>query len=293
MKALNLKHIVLLLIPLTVQAQEPDSTSALYGMLVAERNFARESVANGRNAAFLKNMAEGSVIFTDSWITSGLKYFEERESSPYVLKWEPEYMDLAASADFGISTGPWEMQEYRPNTTPVSTGYFLTVWRKDNSGQWKAILDAGISTPPVSGTPHLISFPPAAGNIKGEFTGDMSSGTAMEISEAEKMALGKWVMDPTADTYLTFLTGGIRMLNNGHLPATDKDLINKWITQGGRSLVWITAGSGAARSGDIGYTYGYFQDAADPGKNTGHYVRIWKKQPDNSWLIDLEMRSFD
>ncbi len=293
MKALNLKHIVLLLIPLTIQAQEPDSTSTLFGMFEAERNFARESVTRGRNAAFINNMAEGSVIFTDRWITNGLQYFKEGESAPYVLKWETEYMDLAASGDFGISTGPWEMQEYRPNTLPVATGYFLTVWKKDNTGKWKVSLDAGSSTPTAPGTPHFFSFPPAAGEIKGDFNGDMSQEAALKISETEKMILGKWIMDPAAVTYMTFLSEEMRMMVNGHLPTMDKDIIASWITRAGRSLVWRTDGSGAARSGDLGYTYGYFQDAGKPGTNTGHYVRIWKKQPDGRWLIDLEMRSFE
>ena len=67
----------LLMIPLWLNAQEPDSTSALSGMLEAERNFARESVTFGRNFAFISNLAEGSVIFTDKWITNGLQYWKE------------------------------------------------------------------------------------------------------------------------------------------------------------------------------------------------------------------------
>ena len=289
----RLVYLLLICVPVIINAQEPDSTSALYGMLEAERNFARESVSYGRNAAFIKNMAEESVIYTDRWITSGLKYFKERESAPYVLKWEPEYMDIAVSGDLGVSTGPWEMQEYRPNTVPVATGYFLTVWKKDIKGRWKAILDAGTSAPAVSGTPHLLSFPPDAGMITGNFSGDFSGKAASEINDTEKMILGKWIMTPVATTYMTFLSNSIRMLTNGNQPSTDADVIITWITQGGSSLVWKTAGSGASRSGDLGYTYGYFQHAGKPGINTGHYVRIWKKQPDGTWLITMEMRSFE
>jgi len=103
-------------------AQEPDSSSALFSMRDAERNFARSSVMYGRNTAFVENFAEESVIFTDRWLTNGKQFSKERKPTPVVLKWEPEFMDISGSRDFGISTGPWEAQEYRPNTAPLSNG---------------------------------------------------------------------------------------------------------------------------------------------------------------------------
>src|SRR5664280_1806953 len=109
-----MKTLFLLPILLTssLLAQEPDSTSALYGMREAEKNFAKASVMIGRNAAFAEYFAEESVIFTDKWITNGKQFSKEGKPSPIVLKWEPEFMDIASSRDFGISTGPWEVQEY-------------------------------------------------------------------------------------------------------------------------------------------------------------------------------------
>jgi ketosteroid isomerase-like protein len=125
-----------LLLATSVMAQEPDSSSALFNMREAERNFARESVMLGRNASFVENFADESVVFTDKWITNGKQFSKDQKASPIVLKWEPEFMDISVSRDFGISTGPWEAQEYRPNTAPVAKGYFLTVWKKQSDGVW-------------------------------------------------------------------------------------------------------------------------------------------------------------
>ena len=150
--------IIPLLLATSLAAQEPDSTSSLFNMREAERNFAKASVMIGRNAAFTENFAEESVIFTDKWLTNGKQFWLGRKPAAVVLKWEPEFMDIAGSGDFGISTGPWESQEYRPNTEPLSTGYFLTVWKKDSNGTWKVILDAGSSTPPKTSMPHSFSY---------------------------------------------------------------------------------------------------------------------------------------
>src|SRR5512133_1092027 len=151
-----------LLLATSLSAQEPDSTSSLFSMREAERNFAKASVMIGRNAAFAENFAEESVIFTDKWITDGKQFWQGRKPAAVVLKWEPEFIDIAGIRDFGIRTGPWEAQEYRPNTEPMSTGYFLTVWKKTSDGTWKVILDAGSSTPPKTNMPHSFSFPEGA-----------------------------------------------------------------------------------------------------------------------------------
>ena len=45
-------------------AHEPDSSSALFRLREAERNFAGESVMHGRNAAFAANFSDESVIST-------------------------------------------------------------------------------------------------------------------------------------------------------------------------------------------------------------------------------------
>jgi ketosteroid isomerase-like protein len=151
-----------LLLTTSLMAQQPDSSSAIFSMREAEQNFAKASVMFGRNAAFVENFAEESIIFTDKWITSGKQFSKERKAAPFILKWEPEYMDIADSRDFGISTGPWELQEYRPGTPPLFTGYFLTVWKRELDGTWKVILDGGGTTPFRKDPKHSFSFPVGA-----------------------------------------------------------------------------------------------------------------------------------
>jgi ketosteroid isomerase-like protein len=275
-----------LLITSSVLAQEPDSSSALFGMREAERNFAKASVMIGRNAAFTEYFAEESVIFTDKWITNGKQFSKEGKPSPIVLKWEPEFMDIADSRDFGISTGPWEVQEYRPNTPPLFTGYFLTVWKKQATGEWKVILDGGSSTPVANGPKHKFTFP--SGADKG-----IASRAAMNTEQLKKELLEKdtqfqaeWKKNISA--YASFLTPDARILFSGHLPITNTDTIKSWVNQLDKSLTWQPAGAGAASSGDLGFTYGLIKTQKDEIIK-GHYVLIWRKRPGSSWHIILEM----
>lgn len=54
------------------------------------------------------------------------------------------------------------------------------------------------------------------------------------------------------------------------------------------TISWKTAHSGVAKSGDLGFTTGTYEDSykGPDGKmvnETGKYVCIWKKQADGSW----------
>ncbi len=282
-----------LLIDSAIYAQEPDSSSVLYQLREAERNFARASVMVGRNASFVESLADESVIFNGTWMTNGRQYWKERKVAPVVLKWEPEFMYISASRDFGISTGPWEAQEYRPNTSPVSTGYFLSVWKKEPGGVWKVILDAGSATPPAAGSGHTFSFPAGADKPLSPPVRMNVSSLENELSGREEQFLAEWKRNPSVATYSGFLVQSVRLQRNGRLPSVHADTVKAWLGKTDKKLSWKLAGSGAADSGDLGFTFGFLEiPGGSPGMK-GHYVRIWRKQPEGTWKIILEMMSFD
>lgn len=277
----------------SVAAQEPDSSSALFQMREAERNFARESVMSGTNTAFVNNFADDAIIFENTWLTNGKQVWKERKVRPYVLKWEPEFMDIAESRDFGISTGPWEIQEYRPYTALLATGYFLSVWKKQPGGVWQVILDAGSTTPARTGYDHAFSFPAGADKPVPDPKSMNVESIRTELKDRETQILATWRNNPIPETYVSFLAPHVRMQRNGHLPTTDTDTIKVWTAKLHKTLTWNTVGSGAASSGDLGFTYGYFEMQTEPKVSKGHYVRIWRKQQAGEWKIILEMMSVD
>jgi ketosteroid isomerase-like protein len=291
MKTIKLIILSVFLVP-TIIAQQPDSSSALFSMREAEWNFARQSVMFGRNEAFIRNFAEKSITFTDKWLTNSLEYLKQRKPAAIVLKWEPEYMDISESRDFGISTGPWEMQEFRPNTSPLSTGYFLTVWKKQEDGIWKVILDAGCSTPAKTGNTHKFQFP--AGSDKAVNNPEIiNTGIEEKKILAEEQELSNvCCKDQLSTVFIDFLSEGARFQLNGHLPSTNTDTIRALISGLDNKLAWIPSGAGVASSGDLGYTYGLLQNTGNQPVTMGHYVTIWKKQQ-GKWRISLEMMNLN
>jgi ketosteroid isomerase-like protein len=269
---------------LFLHGQEPDSNSALYGLREAERGFSKAAAAYGRKAAFAEYLAENSVIFTSEWINNGKEYWKKMKATPVILKWEPEFMDISAGRDFGISMGPWESQEYRPYTKALSSGYFLSVWQKQNDGQWKVILDAGSTAPPMQGFDHGFTFPAGADKDINSQIIAKENKSHDEIDQIENEILNSTGTDSSPDRFKPFLSADVILIFNGKLPLKG---IGPALAQSAlKSPVRFTnTGTETAGSGDMGFTYGLIKEA---GHMDGHYVRIWKKYPEG-WKITIEL----
>ncbi|HLN55808.1 MAG TPA: hypothetical protein VK207_07435 [Bacteroidales bacterium] len=271
-----------------LEAQEPDSSSALFRMRESERSFAKSSAMYGTKHAFVEFLNDFSLIYTNGWIKNGKDHWSKREPSPQILKWEPEYMDISLSRDFGVSTGPWEAQEYRPNTRPLGTGYFLSVWVAGDDGRWKVQLDAGINCPPPPDEKkHSFSFPP--GNDRPVVNKPRENHEAKILMEEEMKMLDLWKKKPSYSTWSSFLEKDSRIMRKGHSPSQNPDTLRKWIEEDRKLLTWEAQGSAMARSADLGYTYGIVESK---GKK-GNFVRIWKKNAEGEWKITIDMFNID
>lgn len=61
-------------------------------------------------------------------------------------------------------------------------------------------------------------------------------------------------------------------------------------------LVWTPMRAEVSRGGDLGYTVGQYRvvgvDTAGVRRSVvGMYVRIWARQPDDSWKVEMEIRN--
>jgi uncharacterized protein (TIGR02246 family) len=69
------------------------------------------------------------------------------ENRTAVLRWQPHTAEASASGDLGYTIGTFEMTATLPDGSEVKTGgSYVSIWRKGEDGQWRAVVDAG--TPP-------------------------------------------------------------------------------------------------------------------------------------------------
>jgi ketosteroid isomerase-like protein len=64
------------------------------------------------------------------------------------LTWKPTKGEVLAGGDLGYTVGTWERRARgQDGSMSVTHGNYLTVWRKDPDGAWRAVYDTGSAEP--------------------------------------------------------------------------------------------------------------------------------------------------
>lgn len=128
-----------------------NSAQAAQEIMAADRAFNEEAKAKGTGQAFADYMdpAEGLLVQPGGEPIKGRDAIfaaQNDNTVPSPLVWEPAAAFASKSGDFGASWGHWTLTGKRPDGTPVSaSGKYVTVWRKDANGQWKGLMDTGVT----------------------------------------------------------------------------------------------------------------------------------------------------
>lgn len=102
------------------------------------------------------------------------------------------------------------------------------------------------------------------------------------------------------DGWVSYITDSSASFPPGELIQLGRDAERRAITgtlsDTSRHLQWTPTYEYMAQSGDLGYTYGYYRlrGRTTKGKvqdQTGTYVTIWRRQPDSSWKVAVDVGS--
>lgn len=251
-------------------------------LVEAERSFARTSITKGVKEAFLSVLADDSIIFRPRAV-SGKKWMKENPAPTSQLSWEPEFADIAKAGDLGYTTGPWEVRR-TPQDAPAAFGHYVTMWRKQASGEWKVELDDGIGHERAK-KPTKVDSPQMSKTMTG-----LSS-----KAETDKAKAAISIADHNAASALAeFLAEDVRLYRDGSLPYLGRFDALKKLSETPGTLTCITTDVKLSASADLGYTYGtaeFKPQDATKATEYSNYLRIWKRQRDNSWKIVLDLLS--
>ncbi len=116
-----------------------------------EARFAKDVLDRG-GAAFADWFAEDGVSLGNGQppVVGRVAIVKSANWSPqaYQLVWTPTDAAMGPSGDMGYTWGHFEGRSKDANGNPVvTTGRYMTIWRKQPDGNWKVVLDAGANEP--------------------------------------------------------------------------------------------------------------------------------------------------
>ena len=127
-------------------------------LVATERAFARAAAEKSTKEAFLEYLADDSIVFEPGPV-NGKDVWSKRPPSVGLLSWEPVWADISADGSIGYTTGPWDFRPKGKDGEPVAFGEYVTIWKKQKDGNFKAILDIGISHGKPAGSAPELRFP--------------------------------------------------------------------------------------------------------------------------------------
>jgi ketosteroid isomerase-like protein len=130
-------------------APSADATAIrIESLMEADRAFAARAAEVGASAAFsdfmavdgkLLGAAEEPVVGTAAIAALMASLPENAE-----ISWTPLEAMVSDSGEFGVTWGEYRLAAPGADGAVVEeTGRYLTVWRKDEQGRWRGVLDIG------------------------------------------------------------------------------------------------------------------------------------------------------
>lgn len=113
-------------------------------LIEADLVFSDYSVKYGIQKAFIEFAHDSVVLLKDNHLpivgkNSLVESYKGRSDSGLALTWKPEAATISNSGDLGFTYGIWTLVA----KGDTSRGTYLTVWKKNSTGQWKYAADTG------------------------------------------------------------------------------------------------------------------------------------------------------
>jgi ketosteroid isomerase-like protein len=255
-------------------------------IVAAERAFAAQVRSAGVREGFLAWLAPTSVVFRPSPV-SGIKTYEKQKPGwNGLLAWTPVHAAISADGKLGWSTGPWTWSRDSTQKKPDAHGDYMSVWRKQSDGSWKAVLDCGVGHPaPTRETPAVTYSAP----VPGANLGSKPLATRQSLYQADagfaKLAGSTGVSDAIA----RYGTDDIIVLREGEQRVTGRAAARDSIGSREATARMVSNAQSVAGSGDMGYTYGTFVTGGLANPDSAWYVHVWHRGAAASWKLACQV----
>jgi ketosteroid isomerase-like protein len=262
---------------------------ALEEMANAERAFVQRAQEVAVIQAFTEYFADDAVGFASGAPESAQEKMKKRPFPPrdpnVLFWWEPRTGDVAASGDLGWLTGPVRMG--RKDDAKIRHGNYASIWKRQPDGKLKVVIDIGIDPP--GEVPFAPGFTRAS--FENRYQGSQIPPLAQASLLAADRALNAAARSSMADAYVQSAASAARLHRNGHLPFEGRDRIIAFLKTQPAFTSAESLYAEAAKSADLGYTWGSYETAAGSGgqARSGHYARVWVRQADGVWRVVLDL----
>ncbi|MBI2567813.1 MAG: hypothetical protein HYV63_12350 [Candidatus Schekmanbacteria bacterium] len=257
------------------------------GLAERERAFSDRSEARGVRDAFLEFLDGDAMLFRPHPV-NGREHTQQQPDPPIGLVWRPARVEVSASGDLGYSTGPFVVTK-KGEASPAGAGRFFSIWRRDELGEWKVLVDAGADVTTASPadslrtTCQLLSSRSPRGAAGADHRGDQA---ALDLAEARLQAVFTSAAGTVAERLADIVTtdGFALREGAGEIPLAGRADARALSYPPGTAFASLRSGISAA--GDLAFSVAAYRlpGTAGDAAPDGYAVRVWRFR-DRSWRL--------
>lgn len=253
----------------------------------AEHEFARTVRGLGVRDGFLRWLAGTAVVFRPGPVNGRATYEKQPGGWNGLLAWQPVHAAISADGKFGWTTGPWTWRRDSTAKKVDAHGEYMSVWRQQADGSWKAVLDCGIGhpEPPRLDTALTTSAPVSTGRL-----GSRPLAARQSLYQADASFARLCAVEGVPPAIARYATDDIILLREGSQRIRNRDAARDSSARRGEGLAKLTSNAQyIADSGDLGYTYGSFVSGTLAEPDSAWYVHVWHRGPAATWRLAFQI----
>lgn len=169
----------------------------------------------------------------------------------------------------------------------MAFGHFVSLWKKNLQGEWKVVVDMGISHHKPLSQDALTASVINGNQQRSSYTQDSAAIFSEERKLIEALKQGR------ADAYGSVLANDAKFFRTGREPYGGKEFLRLFgnAENHGQKIEYSLSDGQIATSGDLACVYGKASIARDGAPSSQHgYLRFWKKE-NGHWKIVLDLLS--
>ena len=126
-----------------IEPKKKNTSSVKREIIKTDETFSNMSRQNGMKKAFIEYMdSEGILLRPNRPPIIGadaIEFLSQAIDTAYTLTWKPSGGEVSASGDLGFTYGIYTLSL----TDTTLYGTYVSIWKKQEDGKWKFILDTG------------------------------------------------------------------------------------------------------------------------------------------------------
>jgi ketosteroid isomerase-like protein len=123
--------------------KETTQQSSIHEILNADISFSDMSRQIGMKKAFLQYIDNEGILLRPGHLplvgAEAIDFLSQLSDTSYTLTWQPMKAEISKSGDLGFTYGVYELNI----KDSVYKGTYVSIWKKQNDGSWKFVLDSG------------------------------------------------------------------------------------------------------------------------------------------------------